>query len=180
MVAVATLPATRSQAIAIITKNLNREVAPFHKLGDFAPLSVVLALIELEEAFGIPLEVDEVLPKATIHQLLDLVEQRTANGPRIQPANGNQAVTLHAIAAYKAASGHNVPRALRARLQAEGHEWPAVPTRPPMFVHWQDAQAERARRARVERRQLILRGVAWCLASAAFAAVMFHLTELAR
>lgn len=78
-----TLPnSTREQAEAIIARRLARDIGPKTRLEEFGSVSVVQLLLDLEERFGILLDVDEVLPDGTIGGLVGLTLQRVrSRGP---------------------------------------------------------------------------------------------------
>jgi hypothetical protein len=83
MTTVASPVSVRDQALAIIGRRLNAEPALQDRLAGIGGAAVADILFKLETAFGIGLDVDEVLPNGTIGVLVELTERRAAARGRV-------------------------------------------------------------------------------------------------
>lgn len=96
------LPDLRAQALAVITRALGGEPVLSTTLAALGDLNTVRMLMDLEEAFAIPLDPDEVMAPATVAHLLLLVQRKVMVGPRLTRPPGEEGCTLYDLAAYRA------------------------------------------------------------------------------
>lgn len=173
----ATLPSSiHDQAWAVVARSLKGRPSFETRLAEFGDVAVVALLLDLEDRFGIGIDVDEVLPQGTVGLLLALVEIRVRTGGQRIPGSTCQLYDFDAARARRAQAAFAIPDPPPDRRFAPGgasdlSDTPAAPSpsdaaeRPGAAAEPQPSAAatifEREHRAR-----LVLDGALLCVLAA--------------
>lgn len=106
----ATLPSSiHDQAWAVVARSLKGRPSFETRLAEFGDVAVVALLTDLEDRFGIGIDVDEVLPQGTVGLLLALVEIRVRTGGQRIPGSTCQLYDFKAARARRAQAAFAIP-----------------------------------------------------------------------